>query len=525
MKKNICLILSLFLFGGTYVFAQGEIDAYNFSQRGLHGTARYVGMAGAFGALGGDVTSMTTNPAGLGIYRSSELVTTLSLSSVNTKTTWLGNALDNTKTNFAFDNIAYVGYFPTGNDYGIKGWNFGFSYNRLKNYNRTYSMTGRQEYSMADYVATITDGITQKDLQFVKDSYDPYYSSQLAGDWLSILGYEAGFIATEEGADNLYRSEFLDAEGRILSPESSSLRVAEKGAIDQYNFAFATNISDRVFLGATFVLTDLDYHKTTIYEDQFEGKDMLYLDNFLSTEGNGYAVNLGVIVRPVDFLRLGIAYNSSTWYKMTDYFKGEAGSYISDYADDPNVDASTPSNSYFEYELKTPDRWLFSLAGIFGQNALVSVDYELTNYKNMKLKDRDGYELSPNKDIKSDFKSSGVLRVGAEYKVTPQFSVRAGGAWMNSPLRDEFKNGLKEVMTAGTLPHYTIDKGVSHYTIGLGYRFTPQFYTDLACVYSTHKEDVYAFSNVFVDDVPVYSTPASMKTNTTRVSLTLGYKF
>lgn len=112
--------------------AQGEMDAYKFSQYDLNGTARYLSMGGAFGALGGDISAMRTNPAGLAIYRSSEIVTTVSLSSIKTKTDWLSIEMDDKKTRFNFDNIAYVGYFPTGNDEGVVGWNVGFAYNRVK---------------------------------------------------------------------------------------------------------------------------------------------------------------------------------------------------------------------------------------------------------------------------------------------------------------------------------------------------------------------------------------------------------
>ena len=85
---------------------------------------------------------MSTNPAGLGVYRSSEVVTTISLSSIKTNTNWNGSVADVSKTRFNFDNIAYVGYFPTGNDEGLVGWNIGLSYNRVKNYNRFLSDEG-----------------------------------------------------------------------------------------------------------------------------------------------------------------------------------------------------------------------------------------------------------------------------------------------------------------------------------------------------------------------------------------------
>ena len=108
MKKAICILASAFLLSGGAVFAQGEMDAYKFSQYDLSGTARYLGMGGAFGALGGDISAMGGNPAGLGIYRSSEIVTTLSLSSMKTNTEWSGTKMDENRTKFNFDNIAYV---------------------------------------------------------------------------------------------------------------------------------------------------------------------------------------------------------------------------------------------------------------------------------------------------------------------------------------------------------------------------------------------------------------------------------
>ena len=194
MKKAICILASAFLLSGGAVFAQGEMDAYKFSQYDLSGTARYLGMGGAFGALGGDISAMGGNPAGLGIYRSSEIVTTLSLSSMKTNTEWSGTKMDENRTKFNFDNIAYVGYFPTGNDEGLIGWNVGFAYNRVKNFNRRYRMgRGPGGFSLSDYIATLTNraGVTGNDL-LISDSHDPYMNQ----DWLSVMGYDTYIIGS-----------------------------------------------------------------------------------------------------------------------------------------------------------------------------------------------------------------------------------------------------------------------------------------------------------------------------------------
>lgn len=550
MKKSIYLVASMLLLTSGALFAQGEMDVYKYSQKDISGTARYLGMSGAFGALGGDISSMTSNPGGLAIYRSSEVVTTLSLSSIKSNSNWNGSNQDASKTKFSFDNIAYVGYFPTGKDVGVKSWNIGFAYKRVKNFNRNYRIAGRQNYSVADYAAyRATNAYQDKDGWYGIniDKLRPLQSdnietvnkgyANLPGQWMPALGFGAGFFDLMYAGDtDVYYSTFgdwkTDDKGNeiwnVYSPDAMNLSVNEKGAIDTYDFSFSTNISDLLFLGATVSVTDLNYSMKTTYDEFFNGVGDLYLDNGLTTDGTGYSFNIGAIVRPVDFLRLGVAYNSSTWYKMTDYFFGEAGSHIEGYGENSKMNATTPNDALgYDYKMRSPDRWIFSAAAILGQMALISVDYELTNYQNSRLYDSQGYAFESDNDlIRQDFGSGGLLKVGAEVKVTPQFSVRAGGAWSSSPVKVDANT--QEIFTAGTIPNFTIDKGYDSYSVGLGYRFTPSFYVDLACVYKTHKEDAYLFANTY--NTPgtiggVESDAISLKTKTTQVALTFGYKF
>ncbi len=558
MNRIACLLVSAFLLSGGAAFAQGELDAYRYSQTDLNGTARYLSMGGAFGALGGDISAMSSNPAGLGIYRSSEVVTTLSLSSIKTKSDWKGSKVDASKTKFNFDNIAYVGYFPTGNDEGLVGWNVGFSYNRIKNFNRNYRLSGFQNYSLADYAAAKasyvdTDkngdwfGVAENDMppfnQINSESNLAY--NNLGGVWLPALAYQSGMIGAnkKDANDDMYHSTFAewDEANNTWYPDSrpdlSDLEVNERGAIDQYDFSFATNISNLVFLGATVSVTDLNYRMSSRYTEEFDytdgTTDHIFWDNELKTDGTGYSFNLGAIVRPSDYLRLGVAYNSPVWYKLTDTYFGSAETVNGNF-DPAKANGATPSNPnpYTDYRLRTADKWIFSVAGIIGQTALISLDYELGNYKYMKLSDWDGYEFEDlnKKLIQKDFGLAHTIKLGAEVKVTPQFAVRAGANWRMSPMKKEFRDGAFEIFPAGTVAHYTLDKGTTSYSVGLGYRFTPNFYMDLACVYRQYKEDAYTFSKVIVEDnngsrMLVDSEAIGLKTNTTQVALTLGYKF
>ena len=542
MKRVICLLVTTLLSGGGVLYAQGELDAFKYSTPDFNGTARYLAMGGAFGALGGDISVMNTNPGGLAIYRSSEVVTTLSVTSNQTKSTWGGVNENMTKTKVNFDNIGYVGYFPTGNDEGLVSWNVGFSYNRQQNFERSYRVSGKQAYSLADYAAAkgtyvyqdeagLWHGIKEADMPAAGSSASSAYQN-LGGLWIPALAYQGGLIGAFDQGGNEYISGFGEWKDKDTflpySPNSSMLYVREKGAVDRYNMALGLNFSNILFLGADIAVTDLNYDYTSTYDESFGGNNYLYWDSWKSTDGTGYSFNIGAIVRPLDCLRLGLAYNSPTWYKMTDYYGGSAGSYIEGLGE---MQGETPTGVYTDYKLRTPDRAILSAAFIMGQSGLISVDYEISNHESMKLSDPDGLEYNDNELIKEDFGCSHAFKVGAEFKPTPQFAVRVGGGWQSSPIKTALKEGAVEVFTSGETPNYTIYKSTTHYSVGLGYRFTPNFYLDLACIYREQKDDVYAFSPVMVENSKgetlqiVESSASSLKTGRTQVALTLGYKF
>jgi hypothetical protein len=543
MKIKGLYISVLLLLSSGILLAQGEMDAYRFSQTDLNGTARSISMGGAFGALGGDMSAMSHNPAGIGIYRSSEILTTLSVNSANAASNWTGLNNNVRKTRGGFDNLSYVGYFPTANDRGIKGWNIGIAYNKVKDFSRSYHAVGKPKFSMADYVASNASnafgekgGIDENNL-ILTDSYDPYNNRDLDGQWLSILGYESGFYGAKYDYSDVYHSAFgrWNSNGSTWlpsSPDQTTLRIGESGSISEYNFSVATNISDFLFLGANMGVTTIDYRMSSWHNEKFGSTDYLTLSNSLETTGSGFSINIGAIVRPIDQLRLGVAYNSPKWYELTDRFDAYGESNIAD-EKDPLMKGYIPEYSYAEYSLQTPGRWIFSAAGIIGNFALVSLDYEMMSYNNMFLSDRDlnrGVYQSDNDVIQEDFKVGHTLKAGTELKITPRFALRGGYVWQPSPMKDQLKNGTVEVYTAGTIPHYTVTNTTNYYTAGLGFRFTPNFYMDLACVYRVQNEKLYPFSSMNWNYPeyhiePVLAEPASVSIKTARMALTFGYKF
>ncbi len=562
MKHSILIFVALLVTGLSY--GQGEIDAFNYSSTDITGTARGMGMAGAFGALGGDVTGIVSNPAGIAVYRSSELVTTLNFSNMSSSTDLTGNKFKENKFKFNFDNIAYVGAFETQNE-AIPFFNFGFSFNRLKNFERNYKMRGTgMGSSLTDYIGVYTTAVNvdERNLGVTPGNYRDVYETE---PWLSVMGYNGYLIDPapynkynlENAYDGIYSGIMLD----------NGLDVSERGYIDTYDFTFGTNIGNILSLGLTFAITSMNYQMASTYTEDFhtDGNYGYDFNNWLETEGTGYNLKVGAIFTPINALRIGVAYHSPTWYLMNDYYSSSVAHDL--YALNTNV-ASNPDNKPIdpgyavrssiykpnvfysnegyeattEYTLNTPYKWIFSIAGVIGQQAIVSLDYEITNYKSMKLgvdNNAPYIDFSPdNSFIKEDYKASSTLKAGMEYRFTPKVSARLGYAWVQSPLEKGFKDGNVEVATSGTVTHYTLPGDANYFTVGLGYRFPPStkdrrqyFYIDAAFVYKEQKADLYPFSKIAFAyegssyDKIIDSTPAKMKNTLMKGLLTVGYRF
>lgn len=528
MKKALILTLA-FLCSSGMLFSQGELDAYKMSKKDLTGTARSVAMGGAFGALGGDISGIAINPAGIGIYSSSEIVATMGLKNSNYKATMTGISQDKNKFSAAFDNFGLVHSIPLFSDV-VPRLNIGFSYNRVKTFDDKVSMRG------VDLPGSLTDHMarraTSKGGDFTLNSQNQWNTQ----DWMGLLGYN-GYLINRNGDESGYTSAMHG-----LSVDNF-LNYKEKGYINSYDFNLGMTISDILSLGMSVSVTDMDYKLSSIYDEVLydpQGNEVFYtIDNVLESKGSGWQVSLGAILKPIDELRIGIAYHSPTWYNMTDYYdailqhdlRGLTKSPIADI--DPNYTLDDPLRGYgnHDYKFQTPGRWTFSLASVIASKAIISVDYELTDYTHMKLKNtlnREGGFSDANYFIKQDFRLTSTLRVGAEYRFTPQFSGRIGYAWMQSPYEKKFSKNQIEARTIGTISHFSLDGDTHNITWGLGYRFTKSFYADIAFVYQQQKNGLFAYSNIYPEDEydwDIDSYPGKLDKIAFQGLLTFGLKF
>ena len=521
MKRNLLFIIALFACALTY--GQGEMDAYRYSNNDLSGTARGQAMGGAFGALGGDVTGVATNPAGIGVYRTSEVLANMSVTSPVIS----GTTYQKSNTAFHFDNLSYIGYYPL-----VKGsmltLNFGFNYNRIKSFDQQYNASRpAMNTSLTDYIAQLSNdynnkaGINQSAFNDMK-----YYYSQGLGPWLSGLAWNGYLIYPDPNSPNKYES--MLEKGEQVSP---SLKVSEKGSVESYDFTIGSNIADKFFWGATFSITDLSYLMYSTYDESFAGGGGFSLDNYLETKGSGFQVKLGAIYKPIDAFRIGVAYHSPVWYSMTDYFHaGLTPRGIPIYDDNGNITGSaeyieTPSDR-INYYFRTPGSWTLSAAAVLGTQAIISLDYEIKDYSAMNLKDGNQYDMSNvNEWIGKDYGITSTVRAGFEYRFSPRFSGRLGYAWSQNPYRPDIKSAGEIVVPAGTVPHYTLTGDVNYLTAGFGFKFTPQFYGDFALVFRTQKDNLYYFPPVALEGISPDSFQGTFNNQTLKGLITLGYKF
>lgn len=526
---------ALVLSAGLY--AQTVYDITPIMTTELNGTARFVGVGGAMGALGGDMTTMGTNPAGIGIYRSNDVAVSMSYNDVQSKGTFNGMTTKDSRSRLSFDQIGFVYSNKIGNNTSLRFVNFGFNYRKLNNFNKRFAMQGNMEgasqtgymaYQTAQSGATFDSFIDMISLPG-NEEYKAYEDENLG--WLSVMGGRTGLVDAASDAEGDY---FYGWDG-----DYASYRSETKGGVNAYDFNVSFNVEDRFYFGLTVGAYDVDYSRYSVYgEDLYRTSGAGDLaasysfENWYKADGSGVDVKLGFIVRPFEYspLRLGLAIHTPTWYSLTESYSARLRSEYDMMNGGTNeierYNAETDSydgwggNVVNDYELTTPWKFNLSAGYTIGSSVALGAEYEYADYSSAKLKNGDGYEdsymVTQNSFIKEDLKGVHTLRLGVEAKPIPEFSVRAGYNFSSAMYN---KGAYKELSpyTTRTDTQYANGLATHTFAVGLGYRLS-NFYADMAYVYSTQKSDFYSF-----DDESLPAT--KMKDDKSRVLLTLGVRF
>jgi hypothetical protein len=484
-------------------FAQYSGDALKFSQFQTGSTARIKGIGNASTAIGGDLTNISGNPAGLGFFTKSELSITPEFNDLQAKSTYFsGNTTSNkaTSDNLNFNNASIVFYnrlnVPRGAD-KTQGWlsvNFGISYNRTNNFyaNTTYGGTNSNN-SIADHFAELAnaDPLTPSDNSLQNWAYNHY-------------------LIDSNKTKPVYTSN-------VKAPTNQITNTITTGGQTAFNFSMGANYSNQLYLGFGIGVSSLRYNSTnTFTETGYQNVDKLnYNTQYQQTQitkGYGFNATLGAIYKPVDALRLGLTIATPTWYTIDDDYSESLNTrYVGSSSTYPPQSADYP----LSYSLRTP--WKISGgAAVFFQNyGFISADVEYLDYSSINLSNSgttaDGYDNSnsgynfsqDNRDIATLYRSTVNAHIGGEARVNSSVALRVGYGVQGSPY-----------VTKAYQDNITTISG------GIGYR-AGNYYIDATYANVSGSANVYPY--VLSGTTP--SPYATIDKTYNNVFLTLGLRF
>ena len=513
IKKGMMAVCGLML--AMTVNAQNAYDAERVLGNDLNGTARFVGMGGAMSALGGDISVISSNPAGIGIFRSNDVSLSFGFNNTGTESMFNGTSMKEDKTRASFDQIGFVYTYKIGNTTSLRYVNFGFNYHKSKNFNRLFSMGGQldglsQSWQLAQEMSNA--GVNSaSDFDYILDAENPYMQFWNKYPVLGVLGATTGVV-------DFYDDNMLGWDGY-----SNNFYSQEKGGINQYDFNVAFNIEDRVYIGATLGLYDLKYDRFTSYteelnDDYGEDNGGYTLDNYYGLDGTGVDLKLGVIVRPLEDspFRIGLAVHTPTWYELSESYDATLSSDILAWESPYSQTLSDYlySNLIYDYRMVTPWKFNVSTGTTLGGLVAIGAEYEYADYSSSKLEDIDGYELGDQPSVEEFLKGVHTFRVGMEARIAPQFSIRAGYNYTSAAFADDAYSALALYRSS---TDFNNTKAKNTLTFGLGYRGNV-VYADLAYKYDAYKSDFYAF-----DDIDLPAT--KVENNRHQLLFTLGARF
>ncbi|RMG78584.1 MAG: hypothetical protein D6707_09630, partial [Bacteroidetes bacterium] len=297
-KYLLILILNLFTAG---LWSQDETDALRYSFLQYQGTARYNAMGGAFGALGGDATTATINPAGIGVFRKSDLNFSLAYDHNITRTyNSISGSQIGVKPSMFVDNFAFIIHTEPRSFYW-KSFNIGITYSKSANFNQSFTALNPNGTSSLLDVYTSQLNYYNIDPSTISDNPDFAFGTNLA--WQTYL---------VDTANGQYFHHFMN-----YNQEQSAV-VTQKGTMGETDFNFSGNIQDVVYVGITFGFPRIRYSYLMDYQEVKNEQDTVYYFNSftyatsLTTAGNGFNFKVGAIARVSDWMRVGAAWHSPT---------------------------------------------------------------------------------------------------------------------------------------------------------------------------------------------------------------------
>jgi long-subunit fatty acid transport protein len=477
------LIIVPAICGSLVASAQDVREAYNLSNFATQGSARSIGFGNALGSVGGDFGSLSVNPAGLGVYRSSELSITPSLKVNGTMSDYAGSGTSDNNTRFGISQFAMVfTNAPKGKRYDRRAWksvSFAFGMNRLNDFNVNSTYSGKNTTSSGSQVFESdanhypTDATTS----------DVNNAPGNIGWWSHLLN--------QDSHNNFYT--VVPFTGGVLQTKS----VEERGSLNEYCISLGGNYKEKLMLGATVGVPSFHFTRTSSYSETLapgntasnpENFSMFSYGQTLDISGTGINLKLGAIYKFSKYFRAGIALHTPSYYWIHDEYDPSMRSLIggTQYYLNTSFDGGLAHNT-FDYSLSTPWKAVLSATGIINDRGFITADYEYVDYSSARYHYGDNYdptsginyfdaENAINQQIKKTYKGVSNFRLGGELRVARELMVRAGFGYYGDPYTT---SGKEDMPVSYTTQRIDISVGVGFHS--------KQFFTDVGFLHSMYS--------------------------------------
>lgn len=429
--RFLTVFLTLSIFAITGAFAQSGYfeDAYRFSRSIPSGSARIIGIGGTQYSLGGDVSNIAGNPAGLGFFRSSEASLSLGYSDWKVDTRYLGQNKTYNTSNFNLPNMSYVMASPkesleTG---AFKGGSFGFSFQRIANFNTEYGYFSDQlgQSSIIDFYIQDAFGIPESQIE----------NYGLTG--LAYQTYQINPVVFDQDGNPIQNPNTYDSF--VLGFPFQDENITQEGSANQITFSYGANFNHKVFVGGGLGIRTLSFSSFKTYQEEFIDQPLANssLRESLFINGVGVNLNLGLIYKPIDYLNLGFIFQSPTWYSLNEeYEAGMTANYNNYYFEQEDITLGT-ENAVSDlvisnYGLNTPLKIGGGATFFIGKNGFISADVDWVDYSAGRINSNDFDEGPDNQVIRDIYTSTINYRIGGEARLD-MFRIRAGYAYFGDP--------------------------------------------------------------------------------------------
>ncbi len=496
MKKTGIASFILVLFSPFLVCAQTDADVLRFSMLNYGSTARSLAMGNSFGALGADFSSLLTNPGGIALYRKSEFSFSPQFSNRNINAEYIGNNASDNYFKFAFGNLGMVWAGTRDKSSSPwKGFAFGIGYNKTNDFSSRYvAEAANAKNSLLDSYLEELNGTNPDDIP----SFYPYDID---------LAWQTFLIDTVDISGTPYYYSALPFAGAFQRKS-----VETRGGQGEWDFTFGGNYNDQLYMGFTLGIATLRYREESTWEEEDREDTIPYFTRYeynqtLETSGSGINVKAGIIYKPADAIRLGIAIHSPTWYSLVDEY---SASIRTDLQDGEIRDYTGPVFVPFDYNITTPFRVITSIGLILAKQIAFNADYEYLDYSQGRIRPVDrsfSADFNPvNKAIRSKYTNSHNLRAGLEWRLD-QFRFRGGAYFSTSPFKSEL-----QVSEETDLSRYGI-------TGGIGFR-DKKYFVDVAYAWSKSGSYLlpYSLENQETEGITFTQTD-------NRILITVGFLF